>query len=485
MKRKGQQRAAVAVCAMLWLLPIFAALTPATEAEAAARIISLSDRNRVGKLRVSLGESETIRVSISFSEIVVGDPETADVAPLTDRTLYVLGRKLGTTNVTLFDTNKQVAAVIDIEVTHNLSGLKQALRGSVPGGSGIRVRSINGRVLLDGQVPSAVAAEKAIRIAKDFAGDDVTNSLSIAANQQVNLEVRFVEVNRIAGKEFGINWNLSQGNDGLRTGSGVFQLEPRPPVPGLGALSNAVPFGTIVANFLSNGVSPDLLISALEQRRLARRLAEPNLTALSGETASFHAGGEFPIPIAQEDNKVTVEFKEFGVRLKFTPVVLDDGLINLRIEPEVSEIDPANSIRLVQDGILIPGLSVRRASTSVELRNGQSFAIAGLLQTVNQKTADQIPWLGDVPVLGTLFRSSSFQKRESDLVIIVTPRLARPVGTGQVLATPLDNPISSNEPEFFLLGKQEISRRELDLKFRGQYGHIIDLPKGYSGVPNK
>jgi pilus assembly protein CpaC len=484
MNWRDGQRAMMAGFAMLVLLPLLMAGFAFThEAGAAARVVNLSDRNRVGKLRVTLNESETIRISIPFSEIVVGDPETADVSPLTDRTLYVLGRKLGTTNVTLFDTNKQVAAVIDIEVSHNLSGLKQALKGSVPGGSAIRVRSINGRVLLDGQVPSAVAAEKAMRIAKDFAGEDVTNSLSIAANQQVNLEVRFVEVNRTAGKELGINWNLSRNNDGVRTGSGVFNLEPRPPIAGLGALSNTLPFGTIVAGFLNNGVSPDLLITALEQRRLARRLAEPNLTALSGEPASFHAGGEFPIPIAQEDNKVTVEFKEFGVRLKFTPVVLDDGLINLKIEPEVSELDAANSIQLTQDGVRIPGLSVRRASTSVELRDGQSFAIAGLLQTVNQKTADQVPWLGDVPVLGTLFRSSSFQKRESDLVIIVTPRLARPVGAGQVLATPLDNPISSNEPEFFLFGKQEIPRRELDRKFKGKYGHIIDLPKGYSGAP--
>ena len=164
---------------------------------------------------------------------------------------------------------------------------------------------------------------------------------------------------------------------------------------------------------------------------------------------------------------------------------MDDGLINLQIQPEVSEIEPANSIRLREGSPLIPGLSVRRANTTVELRDGQSFAIAGLLQSINAKTADQIPWLGDVPVLGTLFRSSSFQKKESDLVIIVTPRLARPVGTKEVLRTPLDTTLSSNEPEFFLLGKQEVSRRKLDKQFNGQYGHIIDLPQVNYGTPNK
>lgn len=463
------------------LMAACAASLVSPPAKAGARIINLSNENRVARLAIVLGTSETLRISMPFTEIVVGDPETADVNPLTDRTLYVLGRKLGMTNVALFDENKQLVGVIDVEVTHNLAGLRQALRQSVRGGS-ITVRSVNGRVLLEGMVPSAVAADKAMSLARDFAGDQVTNSLAIADNQQVNLEVRFVEINRTAGKELGINWNLTDNNLGPAVGTGVLSGGP---ALGLGALSASLPFGTFVANILSNGVAPDLLITALEQKKLARRLAEPNLTALSGQKASFLAGGEFPVPISQDDGEVTVEFKQFGVRLEFTPVVLDDGLINLQIQPEVSEIDQSASIRLTEGGILIPGLSVRRASTSVELRDGQSFAIAGLLQTVNAKTADQVPWLGDVPVLGTLFRSSSFQKKESDLVIIVTPRLARPVGTREQLVTPFEGVLSSNEPEFFLLGKQEVSRRKLDKKYKGQYGHIIDLQKVDYGTPNK
>jgi pilus assembly protein CpaC len=444
----------------------------------AAQVVKVSDDERVGKLQVAIGSSETIRIDLAFSEIVVGDPETADVSPLTDKTLYILGRKVGTTNVTLFDQSKQLVAVIDIEVTHDLAGLRQALKESVPG-AGIRVRSVNGRVMLDGMVASAPAAQKAMAIARDFAGDQVTNSMSVAANQQVNLEVRFVEVSRTAGKELGINWNLTDNGNGFKSGT---EDKKGNLTPVTGALSGVLPFGSIVANILGNGTSPDLLITALEQKKLARRLAEPNLTTLSGQSASFHAGGEVPVQTCSGtgvDRECDVTFKEFGVRLDFTPVVLDNGLINLDIRPEVSEIDASISIN---DN---PGFVTRKARTTVELRNGQSFAIAGLLQTLNEKTADQVPWAGDLPVLGALFRSSAFRKRESDLVIIVTPRLARPVGTDQQLQTPLQNTLSSNEPEFFLLGKQEVSRKELDLKYSGIYGHIIDLPEGYNGAPSK
>jgi pilus assembly protein CpaC len=303
--------------------------------------------------------------------------------------------------------------------------------------------------------------------------------MSIAANQQVNLEVRFVEVNRLAGKELGINWAFNGNNIGAGTGTAV---GIGPPLLETGALSGVLPFGSLIANVLGKGINPDVLVTALEQKNLARRLAEPNLTALSGESASFHAGGEVPIQSCTGvglERECDVTYKEFGVKLEFNPTVLDDGLINLVIKPEVSEID--NSININNN----PGFTTRKAKTSVELRDGQSFAIAGLLQTVNAKTAKQVPWLGDVPVLGTLFRSSSFQKKESDLVIIVTPRLARPVGTRQQLHDPLQNPLSSNEPEFFLLGKQEVSKKSLDLAYHGQYGHIIDLPKVNYGNPQK
>ena len=467
-------------------------------AQSSTRVVSITANERVRRISVVTGRSETLRINVPFAEIVVGDPETADVNPLSDRTMYVLGRKLGTTNVTLFDDQKRLVAVIDIEVTHDLSGLRQALKQSVPGAT-IKVSSVNGRVLVEGMVPSAPAAAKAMAIAHDFAGGNVTSSLSIASIQQVNLEVRMIEVARSAGKELGFNWNLTNNGDGFAQGVGVNQWARSGSGSGssgsggavgtalglgatAGGLSGVLPFGTIIANILENGTSPDLLISALEQRNMARRLAEPNLTALSGEAASFHAGGEVPVQSCTGElgnRSCSVEYKNFGVRLDFTPTVLDDGLINLLIAPEVSEIDPSINV----EGN--PGFVTRRARTSVELRDGQSFAIAGLLQSLNAKTASQVPWAGDIPVIGTLFRSSAFQKKESDLVIIVTPRLVRPVGTKQHLRTPLDEMVSANEPEFFLLGKQEVSKKSLDVQYNGVYGHIIDLPKVNYGAPQK
>ncbi len=457
---------------------------------AAATLLKISADERVARLKVVAGHSETFRLTVPFGEIVVGDPETADVNALSDRTLYVLGRKIGTTNVTLFDENKNLLAVVDVEVTHDLSGLKEALQQAIPG-SNLKVRSINGRVLLEGEVPSAPAAAKAMTIAHDFAGDEVTNSFTITANQQVNLEVRMIEVARQAGKELGFNWNLTNNGNGYAQGTGVngWARQGAVTTPGVGltavagALSGVLPFGSIVANILQNGTSPDLLISALEERKLARRLAEPNLTALSGQAASFHAGGEVPVQTCQgslADQTCSVTYKDFGVKLDFTPTVMDDGLINLQINPEVSEIDPSVSY----NGN--PGFVTRRANTSVELRDGQSFAIAGLLQSLNAKDASQVPWVGDVPIIGTLFRSSAFQKKESDLVIIVTPRLVRPVGTEQQLKDPLnDGLVSSNDAEFFLLGQQEVSRKSLDTKYNHEYGHIIDLPQVNYGAPQK
>jgi pilus assembly protein CpaC len=193
----------------------------------------------------------------------------------------------------------------------------------------------------------------------------------------------------------------------------------------------------MIAQVLGGGINADVLVQALEDKGLARRLAEPNLIALSGEKASFLAGGEIPIPIAENENRITVTYKEYGVRLNFTPVVLDNGLINLKLEPEVSQIDETTVIRT--GSIAIPGFITRRASTTIEVRDGQSFAMAGLLQSINQESQEQLPWLGDVPILGALFRSAAFERKETDLAIIVTPRLVKPAKPGQRLKTPLDN----------------------------------------------
>ncbi|MGI9523778.1 MAG: type II and III secretion system protein family protein [Hyphomicrobiaceae bacterium] len=267
-----------------------------------------------------------------------------------------------------------------------------------------------------------------------------------------------MEADRRAARDLGLAWNSRTGRFIGLTGF----------VPGVGGLaSGAVPVGQFVARLLDSGNTADVIVEALEKKGLARRLAEPNLVALSGDTASFLAGGEFPFPVQADDRRITIEFKKFGVGLAFTPTVLDNGQINLKIEPEVSDIDENNILQL--NNVTVPGLVVRRANTTVELRDGQSFAIAGLLQTKHKKNVHQLPWIGQVPVLGTLFRSSSYEKQESDLVIIVTPRLVQPVSPGNVrLKTPLDNSLASNDRDFFLRGKSEIKKHWISL-----FGHML------------
>jgi pilus assembly protein CpaC len=233
----------------------------------------------------------------------------------------------------------------------------------------------------------------------------------------------------------------------------------------------------MIARMVQNGVNTDLLINALEQRGLARSLAEPNLVALSGDTASFLAGGEFPIPVPGTLGQVTIEYKRYGVGLAFTPTVLGNGLINLKIDPEVSQLDSSNPIQVA--GISVPPLIVRRASTTVELRDGQSFVIGGLLQNISSTAQSQIPWIGDVPVLGALFRSAQYQKNETDLAIIVTPRIVRPARPGDVVKTPLDHTIPPNDLDFFLMGKSELERPAVQEAAGGTLpysGHILDIP---------
>jgi pilus assembly protein CpaC len=322
-------------------------------------------------------------------------------------------------------------------------------------------------------------------IAKQF-GADVINAVKVSAPQQVMLEVRFVEAQRNASRELGVNWQVVQTNL-LNGGAGIAATVGQAS-SGVGLLSGAAPFGSVVGKMLSNGVQADQLLQALETRGVVRRLAEPNLVTLSGETASFLAGGEFPIPVSSNLGSISVEFKKYGVGLAFTPTVLGDGMINLRIEPEVSQIDPTTVITI--GGITIPSLIVRRANTTVELRDGQSFAIAGLLQNDLSTDQKQLPWLADVPVLGALARSASYQKKETDLVIIITPRLVRPAQPDQHLRTPLDDSTPPNDPDFFLLGQSEITepmKNRLKGRIDGRpapIGHILDVRKGENHASN-
>jgi pilus assembly protein CpaC len=458
-------RACAAVAAWSGRLGAVALLCVCFGAQAATPIRVLVTNGNVVNLQVTVDKAETLAADKAFADVLVGNPQTADVVALTNKMLYVLGKKVGTTSITLISTDKSVMGVVNVEVTHDVEGLRARLKQHVPGGN-ITVSSVGGKLLLTGSVRDSSSLSRALAIAEQVAPQGVTNALSVRGSQQVLLEVRFVEASRDSSRALGVGWDVI-GSD-VKAFSGALALSAGG-APLFGLPINSAPFGAAIAKLLDNGTKADVIVQALEKRGLARRLAEPNLVALSGDTASFLAGGEFPFPVAAEDNKITVEFKKFGIGLAFTPTVLGDGLINLKIEPEVSELDPTNVLRV--QGVEVPSLVVRRAQTTVELRDGQSFAVAGLLSTNNTKSQSQLPWMGDVPVLGTLFRSAAFQKHETDLVIIVTPRLVNPARPGDKLATPLDNRVSSNDREFFLMGEQEKSvGRPQPL-----HGHILDL----------
>lgn len=478
--------------------------------------VFVSEMNDVQRVRVTVNKSRTFRVETPFSSIVAGSPDIVDVKSLSDHLIYVQGKKTGTTNVILFDNSMKQIGILDVEVTLDISNLQQNIASST-GTRGIRVSASEGQVVLSGMAADAVAAEKALAIAKGSVpeGGIVVNAMSVAAPQQVMLEVRFLEVNRAAGRDLGVNlWaanangtnvaNSGLGaatagrvpiggvnNSAIANGGTAVGAPPTGSLPVLGTLGTLVgsaggiaptPFGSLLTSILrtSNGGSVDLLITALETKGLARRLAEPNLTTLSGDAARFLAGGEFPVPIPSNTTSgfptVTIEYKKFGVELAFVPTVLSRGVINLRVEPSVSELDFANAITI--QGTTVPSLTRRDARTTVELRDGQSFAIAGLLQTRNQQDISQLPWIGSVPVLGTLFSSKSYQQQETDLVIIVTPRLVAPAAPGQQLASPLDSRLPANDVDFFLNGQMEVRKRYDDYvnsggEVKGPYGHII------------
>jgi pilus assembly protein CpaC len=431
-------------------------------AEAAGRSYHLA-ADSTQSIRLPKGKSATVRTDSSFADIIVGDPEIATVAPLTDQSLYIIGKKIGSTSVAVFDSEKHLVGEIEVEVASDTSKLAIQLRQNIPG-SNIKVSSVNGRIMLSGNASDGLAVQKAMAIAGEY-GEDVINSITIGRSQQVLLEVRFIEAFRDSSRELGINWRTLGGPSKITFGTRDL-------------VSGTTPFGSLLGVILSGGIDADALIQALEQRGVARRLAEPNLIALSGDTATFLAGGEFPFPVGQDDNTITLEFKKFGVSLAFTPTVLADGVINLQIDPEVSQLDNTNAIRL--SDIEIPSLTVRRASTTVELRDGQSFVIAGLLQSNSSTQRDQLPWMGDVPVLGALFRSSAYRRDETDLAIIVTPRIVEPIAPGDRVATPLDATRPANEIDFFLLGKDEVksarvTRHTRELMDRPWVGHIIDI----------
>ena len=465
----------------------------------AQRMIQVGATNLTASVVVPVAKSEDVRTDTSFVDIMVGDPEIADVNALTDHTLSILGRKIGTTRVSIYGEAKRLIGVFDVEVSYDTTALAIELARRFPS-HGLHVSSVNGRILLTGIVSDGVVLDQALTVARQF-GPEVINSVQVAQPQQVMLEVRFVEASRQAGRELGVQWNVlpRPGHDSrflANIGSG----QPASNLPvtagsdgglsslaGAGAVAGVIgtatsPFGFLAGNLIAKGLQVDVMLNALEERGLARRLAEPNLVALSGDTANFLAGGEYPIPVPGAfAGQIAVDYKQYGVSLAFTPTVLNGSVINLKIEPEVSALDPSNNVT-VGNGIVVPALTVRRASSTIELKDGQSFVLAGLLQNDLTTAQQQLPWLGDVPVLGALFSSKSYQKNETDLIIIVTPHLVNPTRPGDVVRTPLDTTLPANDVDFFLKNKNEVLRTEVRggaaAVERGPIGHMLELPKG-------
>jgi pilus assembly protein CpaC len=404
----------------------------ATPAMAQSEIVSPSD----GAIQVELNEGTLVRLDSPAASVFVANPEVADVAVKSPRLIYVFGKRPGETTLYAVDEGENVLISADLSVTHNLSRLQGTLKSLLPAAT-INLQSVDGGIVLDGYVQTAVESADAQLVATRFISENeaIINRLRVTEPNQVNLRVRVAEVSRSVLRQLGFNWDAALDGSNIAFGLLSKGFPSSSALLGTGVQATDAYF----ANINKGDLDLNALIDALAEESLVSLLAEPNLTALSGETASFLAGGEFPVPVSQESSDagatITVEFKNFGVSLAFTPTVLSSSRISMRVRPEVSALSDQGAVQL--GGFIIPALSVRRAETTVELGSGQSFAIAGLIQNNGTLDANKVPGLGDIPILGELFRSDRFNRQETELVIMVTPYIVRPV-PANLIAAPTD-----------------------------------------------
>lgn len=427
---------------------------------------------------VDVNRAVVLEAIAPFAEVSVANPGIADVAALSNTSIYILGKRSGRTTLTLLGEGGRLIANVTIYVGPDLAELKDRFSEILPGEK-IDVRTANDGLVLSGTVSSAGRLARALELADRYAPGRISNMMTVGGTQQVMLKVRFAEVQRNASKELGFNWAFAIGDPNSEARN-IFSAgetgdflsgDNGPGLPYVGTKGSA---GILSIGYTAGGFLAQLTIDALEGKGLARTLAEPNLIALSGDAATFLAGGEYPIPVSDSDGGISVEYRPFGVSLGFTPTVLDDDLINLQVSAESSAID--TSVVVQGSGISFNGFAVRRANTTVELRDGQSFAIAGLLQDEFRDNASQIPWVGDVPVLGALFRSADYSSRQSELVIMVTVHLVSPVD-GDSLSLPTDRIQAPSESELFLFGRMGGQGAVNDVavqNFQGAYGYVME-----------
>lgn len=434
-------------------------------------------------LNVPMNRAVVVESDVPFTELSIANPGIADISSLSDRTIYVLGKEPGRTTLTLLGGDGRLITNVEVHVTPDIAEFKERLEQILPG-EPIEVRTANNGIVLSGTVSSISRLDRAMELAQRYAPDRVSNLMSVGGTQQVMLKVRFAEMQRsvskslsssiaLQGNALGNSLGLSAGTNTLNnSGSITSGLDGNTP-------SSNENNGAFLFGFNAGGVEVGILLEALESRGVVRTLAEPNLTALSGQEAKFLAGGEYPIPVAQDNGAITVEFKPFGVELNFTPRVVDTDIINLELTAAVSSVDSVNGF--TSNGFTIDAFKRRETSTTVEMRDGESFAIAGLLQDDFVDLNGQVPWIGDIPILGSLFRSAEYARSQTELVIIVTPHLVTPT-RGEVLALPTDRVQPPTERDLFLFGRVaaenapstggagEVARQD----FSGSYGYVLD-----------
>ncbi len=438
-------------------------------------------------LRVPMNRAVVVETQGAFSDISIANPGIAEISTINERTIYVLGKIPGRTTLTLLTADGQLMANVDVQVSPDIAEFKERLQQILPG-EPIEVRTANDGLVLSGIVSSIARLDRALDLAERYAPGRVSNLMGVGGTQQVMLKVRFAEMQRSVSKALngGITANIGGSDISGIAGGGLGGLIGGTPDPitNIGTLNNGFTqsgdaIGGINLGVGIGDIQLGVMLEALESRGVVRTLAEPNLVALSGQEANFLAGGEYPIPVAQDDDTIVVEFKPFGIELNFTPRVVDQDVINLELSASVSAIDPTNSF--TQGGLSIAAFTRRETSTTVEMRDGESFAIAGLLQDDFRDLNSQVPWLGDVPVLGALFRSADYERDQSELVIMVTAHLVTPT-RGEALALPTDRVRPPTEADLFLRGRvasegnaatgaaAEISRQD----FSGSYGYVME-----------
>ena len=465
------------------ILGLTMSLTTAAPTMAPAETLRVLRGSPSSALSVPMNRAVIVESDEPFTELSIANPGIADISSLSDRTIYVLGKEPGRTTLTLLGAEGRLITNVEVHVSPDIAEFKERLSQIIPG-ENIEVRTANNGIVLSGTVSSIARLDRALDLAERYAPERVSNLMMVGGTQQVMLKVRFAEMQRSVSKA--LSSSISLGGTALNNTLGV-TLGTNATV-GQGAIGNSlagnVPGsnennGAAIFNFGAGGLEVGILLEALESRGVVRSLAEPNLTALSGQQATFLAGGEYPVPVSGDGGSISVTYKPFGVELKFTPRVVDEDIINIEMIAAVSAIDTANSFQA--NGFSIDAFTRRETSTTVEMRDGESFAIAGLLSDDFTDLSGQVPWVGDIPVLGALFRSAEYARRQTELVIIVTPHLVTPT-RGEALALPTDRVRPPTEQDLFLFGRVarsdaptrggagEVARQD----FIGSYGYVLD-----------